>query len=53
MEPNDNESRDEPTPKLAYEAPCIVETAEFETLALACGLTGGLACVRAGGLTSS
>lgn len=53
MQPDDTDTRDEPKAKLAYEAPAIVETAEFETLALACGLTGGSECFRNGGITAS
>lgn len=36
-----------------YQAPAIEESSEFETLALACGLTAGPSCIRGGGLQNS
>lgn len=47
MEKSDDERRDEP-PKLPYEKPEIVESAEFETLAMACAKTPGVVCRRGG-----
>jgi len=53
MEADERENDDSPKAKLAYEPPAIVETAEFETLAMQCGLTSGFQCTRNGGVRGS
>lgn len=53
MDADDSESRDETTTKLPYEAPQILESESFETIAMACGKTSGPTCVTMGGLTGS
>jgi hypothetical protein len=53
---NDDKKRDpheEPTGvKEPYEQPAVITEEVFETLALACGKTGGFGCATQGGINS-
>lgn len=46
-------SEEKVSTKRRYEKPEVLESAMFETLALACGKISGLSCVQNGGLGAS